>query len=542
VEGLKERRRVVFFLGLFAFLLFFEFPGSYLFEPDEARYAEIPREMLATGQWLVPRLNFVDYFEKPPLTYWANAASIAVLGENPFAARLPNRLAALGSALVLLFGLRRAFGARTARIAALACLSSPLFFGLGRTNLTDNLLTFFLTLAVVAIFRFLEDREADKPARGWAAAAGFACGLAVLTKGLVGIVLPGGALLLWCLLLRRGRRIGEILRSWAPVACVAVAAPYFVAVESAAPGFSKFFWIHEHFQRFATPEASRPGPLYYFAAIFLVGFLPWALFLGGLGSRFRGDSSAAPAWRADLWFALFAGFTLLFFSISRSKLPPYILPAFPAASVLAARILTGDSARVRLPLLAHALFWTVAAPVGIVLSAGEISRYGLMPEAVAAGAALAAFSWAGYRMARRTGAVAISPILTVLTGWAILYAALIFAFPRVATDQSAHALAVAAGNASKNGATVVAYRTYLQGFPWILGRRIPIYGWRGELRFGSERDDPARWFPPRERFLRDWDSGRKMVALLRARDRKDLYGHYAELVARNRKYIVVKNF
>ena len=136
-------------------------PGSWLAEPDEPRYAEIPREMLATHDFVVPRLNGVPYFEKPPLLYWANAASLAVLGETPFAARLPTRLAGLGTALLLLFAVARMWG-RTAGLFAFAFfLMSPLAFTFSRLNLTDGVLTFFFTAT--------SSRASRRCERGWRA-------------------------------------------------------------------------------------------------------------------------------------------------------------------------------------------------------------------------------------------------------------------------------------------------------------------------------------------------------------------------------------
>ncbi|HET7452528.1 MAG TPA: phospholipid carrier-dependent glycosyltransferase [Thermoanaerobaculia bacterium] len=543
---MSDRRIFLLLLAVLTVLLFVEMPGSWLLEPDEARYAEIPREMLATGNWLVPKLNGVDYFEKPPLTYWAGAVSIALLGHDPFAARLPERLAIVGTALLLAGALRKRFGERVAALAALIFLSSPLVFACGRTALTDGVLTFAMTITLLALDRFLVAAEKGEPAGGAAALTGLGCGLALLDKGLIGVVLPGGAFLLWCLLRRTARPIGTILFSWAPVVCIAVAAPYFIAVERAAPGFSKFFWIHEHFARYATAEASRPGPAWYFVVTFLLGMLPWTLFSSRLGRRLWWSRRRATVPDAsDLWYALWFSVILVFFSLSHSKLVPYFLPACPAAAVLFARLIDADlesGARTPArPLAFHALFWTVAAPAAFLLlaSGGDLARYGLTALAAAALAVLVVASWGGAAVAKTRPAAGIS---VAVGGWCIFYAALIAAFPSVTPDQSAHDLATAAGRAAGDSGEVVCYRTYLQGFPWDLERRVRIFGWKGELAFGSARGDQSAWFPPAAAFFPDWDSGRKMVALVRKRDRPDLYGHRAELVAQNRKYIVVKNF
>jgi 4-amino-4-deoxy-L-arabinose transferase-like glycosyltransferase len=541
----RERRLLLIFLAVVTALLFLELPGSWLFEPDEARYAEIPREMLASGNWLVPKLNGVDYFEKPPLTYWANAVSIAAFGRSPFAVRLPERLAILGTALLLLLALRRPFGERVATLAALVFLSSPLVFSLARVALTDGLLTFAMAITLFSLHRFLLAREEGLPGRGAAAAAGVGCGLSLLDKGLVGVVLPGGAFLLWCLIRRRPAYLRDIVFSWTPVVTLAVAAPYFVAVERAAPGFSSFFWVHEHFNRYATPEASRPGPIYYFVLTFFAGMLPWTFFTARLGRRLRSSvSRAAGADASDLWFALWTAVILVFFSLSHSKLLPYFLPACPAAAVLFARLLEADGREGRSlvrPLAVNAAFWTVAAPAGFWLlrASGDLTRYGATAPVAFGLAALVALGWAGVLVAKRQ---ALAGVLAALSGWCVLYAVLIRVLPGVAIDQSSHGLAAAARAAAGNDAEVVCYHAYLQGFPWELERRVRIFGWKGELAFGSSRGGQEAWFPERTAFWKEWDSPRKLVALVRIKDRPDLYGHRAELVAQNRKYFVVKNF
>ena len=542
----SERRLLLAMLAVVALLLFLELPGSWLGEPDEGRYAEIPREMLATGNWMVPKLNGVDYFEKPPLTYWANAASMALLGRNPFAVRLPERLAILGTALLMIGSLRRRFGERVALLSALVFLSAPMVFSLGRLALTDGMLTFTMAITLLALHRFLLEREEGGRGAAAAALAGAGVGLSLLAKGLIGVVLPGGAFLLWCLLRRRPRRIFEIVLSWAPVTALLLAAPYFLAVDRAAPGFSKFFWIHEHFARYATPEASRPGPIYYFAATLLVGMLPWTFFTSRLGRRLwfsrRLAKSPDPS---DLWWAAWVTVILVFFSLSHSKLIPYVLPACPAAAVLFARLIdghvkAGEKSLFR-PLALHALFWTAVGPAALWLLSkqGDLERYGLSAIAAGGVAGLVLSAWIGAAVSKRRP---MAGLAAVVAGWCIFYAAAIVAFPRLAADQSSHDLAVAAKKAAGSDAEVVCYHAYLQGFPWDLERRVRIFGWKGELAFGSARGDQAAWFPAREDFWREWDSPKKMVALLRKKDRPDMYGHRAELVAQNRKYFVVRNF
>ena len=314
LEG-KERLLLVALLALLA-AVWLEPPGSWLAEPDEARYAEIPREMLATGDFVTPRLNGVPYLEKPPLLYWANAASIRLFGETPWAARLPTRLAALGTVLLLVFCLTGARDMTTGLSAGIFYLSSPLGFSLSRVNLTDGPLTFFFAATLLAARATLRRRESAQPTAGLATLTGLSAAGAFLVKGPVGVVLPGGILLVWCLATRRLRLLDSLLLSPAPPVFLLVATPWFFLAERHNPGFLRFFFIHEHFQRFSTPVAHREGPIYYFALIFLGGFLPGLpFFFSGLrGLRARLARTEPDTLFFFLWFSV----VFLFFSISRS--------------------------------------------------------------------------------------------------------------------------------------------------------------------------------------------------------------------------------
>jgi len=300
-------------------LLFAELPGTWLFDQDETRYAEVGREMLASGDWTTPRLNGAHYFEKPPLTYWANAASLGAFGNNPYAARLPARLAALGTALLLL--------AAGGPWAAVLCLASPLAFAVGRLDLTDGLVSFLLTAAFLAQGRFLREAPWTRRSMGWLAVLGLCCGLAVLTKGLIGIVLPGLALLAFAAVTGRWMKVVESLASPAPVICIAVAAPWFVLVERECPGFNDYFWIRNHFDRFVSMEGGRDHGFWFPWVVLAAGFLPW-LFL--LRRPARADPPGLYLW---LWLLV----TPLFFTLSKSTLIPYLLPSIPAGALLAAR-------------------------------------------------------------------------------------------------------------------------------------------------------------------------------------------------------------
>jgi len=537
---MSERRAVIALLLVFVALLFVELPGSWLMEPDEARYAEIPREMLARHDYVTPRLNDAHYFEKPPLLYWANALSMRAFGLDAYAARLPTRLAALGTAAIVAFELETPALPGWGLWAALILLSAPLSFVLGRYNVTDGLLTCAMTGAFFALRRFLAARERGARAPGALAALGACAALAVLTKGLIGIVFPGLVLLIWAGVTGRWRRVAEALWSPAPLVFLVVAVPWFVLVERAAPGFAGIFFVREHFSRFATGEAKRAGPIYYFVAAFIAGFVPWTFVAP------RSVRQIAVSWRAraaahadDLFFAIWFCVILVFFSVSRSKLLPYILPAFPAAAALVARALLTRTESVRRPLIVHAVIVTIVslAGVGYGIASGELRRYDVSWLAALGAGLLVAGAWIGVARARTHGRRALFP---AALGWGGLYLAIILALPHVADDLSAHNLALVA--ARTPDARVVSYRCYPQEFPWVLRHPIVVADYVDEL--GSDGIRPPDHYWSRDEFWKRWNSGEHLVVVVKARARAEFAGSNANgtPLAANRKYVVLANF
>jgi len=537
---MSERRALIALLLVFVALLFAELPGSWLMEPDEARYAEIPREMLATHDYVTPTLNDAHYFEKPPLLYWANALSMRAFGLDAYAARLPTRLAALGTAAIVAFELETPALPGWGLWAALILLSAPLSFVLGRYNVTDGLLTCAMTGAFFALRRFLAARERGARAPRALAALGACAALAVLTKGLIGIVFPGLVLLIWAGVTGRWRRVAEALWSPAPLVFLVVAVPWFVLVERAAPGFAGIFFVREHFSRFATGEAKRAGPIYYFVAAFIAGFVPWTFVAP------RSVRQIAESWRAraaahpdDLFFAIWFCVILVFFSVSRSKLLPYILPAFPAAAALVARALLTRTESVRGPLIVHAVIVTMVALAGLGygIASGELRRYDVSWLAALGGALLVAGAWIGAARSRAHGRRALFP---AALGWGGLYLAIILAMPRVADDLSAHNLALVA--ARTPDAQVVSYRCYPQAFPWVLRHPIVVADYVDEL--GSDGIRPPDRYWSRDEFWKRWNSGEHLVVVVKARTRAEFAGSNANgtPLAANRKYVVLANF
>jgi 4-amino-4-deoxy-L-arabinose transferase-like glycosyltransferase len=308
-----------------------------LTEPDEGRNAEVAREMLEFRDWITPRYDTLTYLDKPVVLFWLVAASFRTFGVSEWAARFPSALMALATSLLVWFLAGRMFGARTALRAGLIWVTSPLATVFARSVIFDMPLVFFVTLAMVSYWL----SEADGFPHAWRETIFFAAmGLAAITKGPVGFLLP--LLSISAFLALRGRLRGLRKLSWGlgiPV-FLAAALPWFVAVSVRNPDFPKYALWQESVLRFATGRAHRPGGPFYYLPVFLAGFLPWSFFLLFAGwNRIKG-------WRGlrqedhkpHLFLLAWAAVVFVFFSMSRSKLPGYFLPATVPLSILMAKV------------------------------------------------------------------------------------------------------------------------------------------------------------------------------------------------------------
>ncbi len=329
-----------------------------LMGPDEPRYAWIARDMAETGDWITPRLYGSPWFEKPPLYYWGAALSFKLFGVSETTARLPSAIAALLATLALAWLAWRVYGSAAARWLLLLLPSTAGMIGFSHAAATDMPFSAMLTCAMVPAAVLLglvplakgsdesndQDFGADlsKTAKLVAAALfGLFLGYAMLAKGPAAIVLSGGAVVCWAACTKRWKDTLRLLHPVAIAVFCVVALPWYVLCAIRNPDFLRVFIIEHNFKRFLTPEFQHIQPFWYYAGIVLIALLPWtpALLWGmvtGIRSLVRGQRLGAMSCFLLSW----AGFCLVFFTISRSKLPGYILPAIPAIGLLLARTIT----------------------------------------------------------------------------------------------------------------------------------------------------------------------------------------------------------
>jgi len=485
-----------------------------LLKPDEGRYAEIPREMVATGDWLTPRLNGIKYFEKPALQYWATAASFTLLGQSEATARLWPGLTGFLGILLAWFAGRRLFGPTAGLLAAATLASSLLYLMISHINTLDMGLSFFLEAAVFGFL--LAQREAAAAPR-WMLVAWAALAFAVLSKGIVALVLTGATLVLYSLVFRDWSpwRRFEVLRGL-PL-FLAIAAPWFIAVSIANPEFARFFFIHEHFERFLTKVHGRYQPPWYFVPILLMGLLPWtSLALQAVGSGWRryADAVFQPRRFLLLWCIVVFGF----FSVSDSKLPSYILPLFPAAALLLGDALPRMSRRA---LLGHLGLVAVVALAALLLSpravafASEATPVAMMAAyghwLTAAAALWLAGTLAAIFLVWRTQTVAALLVLAA-AGFGAGMTTLL-GIEALAPANSAKQIAGVVRPLLSPGVPFYSVGMYEQTLPYYLDRTVTLVDYRDELDFGLTQE-PQKWVPSLDEFKRRWLADRDAFAIM----------------------------
>jgi 4-amino-4-deoxy-L-arabinose transferase-like glycosyltransferase len=497
---------------------FFQFLGKFpLMEPDEGRYSEIPREMLERGDFVTPMLNYVKYFEKPPLHYWLNALSMKIFGENEFATRFPGALCGLLTVLFTYYAARKLFGRREGVMAALILGSATGFLVQGRINLTDMTLTFCMTATIGC---FLLATRPEEPCKGrFYYLFYFFSALAFLAKGLIGFVLPGGIIFLYLLFSKRWSLLKEMRLFTGMILLLLVAVPWPLLASLRNPEFFNFFFIHEHFTRFLTKVHGRYQPLWFFVPILLLTMLPWSFFV---------PHALVRTWRERknqggdqvLYIIIWALFIFLFFSKSNSKLIPYILPVFPPLAMLVGLLFSKVFDGEALPRKTGILLAAVLCIVGcgaIAYPFVDARPYASVAGGAALGIAFIGEGLLAFVFARRGDSQRF--FITLTAGGLLLSLVAPHAvFPAMSLKKASSRELCRMVRTVAGPDTAVVSVGYEQGFPFYAGRRVIIAGGLGELEFGAKIGDQSAWFMEQEKLPEFWDAGRHIVALIKPND------------------------
>ena len=486
-QGSYRRDALLLFIAIGIFFCIGLGVRPYL-TPSEARYIELPRQMLATHDWLTPRINGVPYFEKPPLFYWMQAVVLQSFGMEEFAGRFATALLSTLTCLVTYATGRMLYGRPSGLLAAAVLATSLMGYGLSRVATLDVPVSFFITVCL-SCFMAAQQTENAKHKRSLYLLMYAASALAVMTKGLIGIVIPGLVIGVWIAMQGRWRLLKEVHLLKGLLLFLLITAPWHVLMARAHPDFLNFYFIHEHFTRYLTDEHKRTAPWWFFIAVTCVGLLPWLGLLPGALRRLN--------WKKPehLFLLLWIVLPLLFFSTSHSKLIPYIFPIFPPLCIIIGeklaqlwgKLLPSKSLRVDIALVIFIF--------GATLLTIQISPLlpGKLGDKITAVTSIVPFDslapvmigllWLGFHILRPCPAWQLILSLMgfgMVSGFTANYLA-------VSLDKATvKPLAIPLAERLKPGDMVVSYGSYWQDLPVYLQQNITVAGWTGELSFGVE--------------------------------------------------------
>lgn len=483
--------------------------------PSESRYIEIGREMAESGDFITPRLNYVKYFEKPALFYWVQAEMTKYFGLDPFVVRVPTMLFVVALCM-LTWGLGELlYGRLTAWLASLTLATSLYVFALSRIVLVDAPVSVFIVAALYAFFYAVRKPEGcSRTVALYAMYAAAAC--AVLCKGLIGAVLPGAVVFIWLACTKQWKILSSIRLVSGTALFLLIAVPWHVLVSLRNPEFLHFYFIHEHVERYLTTVHGRYQPDWFFIVVLVAGFFPWTVFLAqSLYSGFKGFWNSRFEEGSRLFLFIWVMFIFVFFSLSDSKLIPYILPIFPPLAVFLGHYFADVWQEKPVAFFKTGLFFIIilllamaVAPIAMphmfdedskVMEAvnqakGEIQVLSVV-SIIAAGILLVTFIQGHRRHLIMVMIVVAAAVIQVGDMVAVHY-----------NKDSMAEIAKTIQVLDKPGDEVISFEEYFQDLPIYLKRKITVVNWTGtELSFGAEHENTLAWMIDDKEFWRRWN-------------------------------------
>ena len=497
--------------------------GRYpLAAPDGARYAEIPREMVATGDYLTPHLNYVKYFEKPPLFYWLQAASIKAFGATDLAVSIVNALMALGCCLLLYFTARKLGQRLHGIIASLILATTSLVFALTRTITLDMTFTFFCTGGLC--FFLIASQLPLGIKRSWYLWTMYIfIALAVMTKGLIGIVIPGIIILSYTAVLREWHKLKTYhYISGFFIFCL-ITLPWHILVHLKNPEFSYFYFIEQHFLRYFTNYAGRSQQWWFLPVMLLGGLYPWTVFLP---QAIRHNMQKN--WRhhkPTIFLLLWPLVIYIFYTFSNSKLIPYILPMFPPLALLLSNYFAAFwyNKSTRLSGFNAFFICNLGLSIGAIkaifilnFNNETITKQNLYIVAIwlFISAIMVIISY------RRRGLPLGFTVLIITTSALWLYLSPIIT---IINKHSIKPLITTLQKTLTPTDEVICYGAYYQDLPFYLQRRITVANYAGELTFGMEHQNTKAWMIDSKTLQQRWQSKKRVYLITRINE----YHHLA---------------
>lgn len=513
--GDSSWRRDVFFLTIIFAVLFFTLLGVRpLFVPDEGRYAEIAREMVSLNDYITPHLNHIKYFEKPALFYWLGAIAIKLGGTHLAAIRSVNALLALFGCLITYFTTRRLYDRETGFLAALVLGTSTLYFVMTHMVSLDLPVTVFL---MGTLYAFLLATENSTKSRLWMWTAAASAALAVLTKGLIGIVFPCLIVASWLTLTGKWRLIKTLSIPSSIILFLLIAAPWHILVGLRNPEFFSFYFIEQHILRYTNMEVGHYQPVWFFIPTLIIGFMPWIVFLPQSIKQVLTTPKQNRQSSANLFFLLWSIIVFAFFSFSKSKLIPYILPVIPPLAILTAHYLVTTCRKqhylgIQIGCALLAVIGVAATCVFYAFTANAelpdptFARvYLLLAGTVLALGALISL----YYAVKREATVLKSLVLTA----SFFLLAILVSMPSI-DARTIKPLAAIIQTMVQPDDEIVAFHQYYQDLPFYLQKRVTIISWQNELTYGLEHQDAHEWMINDQTFWKRWHSQHRLFVIM----------------------------
>jgi len=546
-------------------MVFQNLGAAHLFEPDEGRNAERARELLLLNNWAIPHENFLPALDKTIFLYWLIAIAYKLFGVSEWSARLPSALAALGCLLLVYRFAHDRWGNWVALWSTLILLTNIQFFFYSRLVIFDMTLALFTTLALIEYHQALETGDPHARPRHIALMSA-AMGLATLAKGPIGALLPAMVIFFHLLLLRRWSFLAWRNLLLGGIVFSAIVAPWAGWTETRYPGYLRYFFWEENILRFLTPHFQRGEPWYYFFIVLACGFFPWSLLLP---STVKNTWNKSPA-KDNLFLILWIVVPFLFFSASNSKLPHYILPIFPALSILTGRYINAiseDPGTTRrwvlslpwLALLCMATYLIIGAyqPALLHREIRETVTQMSVFQQTTSIALIFVAAWFAFSGLKGRWQEQRSVYLWHCLGMALLFLFVAQTFAAASQTRSAKTLAERASAFIRPQDQLVFYDVYLNGLPFYLRVERPIWViWSGQSKIimqniyvAQKQPAPAPGYGPVlftfEEFAKEWKDGKQaLLVFLKQRQISRLSRQGGELLkelTRAGEFVVVSN-
>ncbi len=523
----RQIKQIMALLILSYAVLFYGIGDYSLKEPDEGRYAEIPREMNELHDYTVPHLDYVRYLEKPPLLYWVDALSFKLLGANEWAFRFPNALCAFLCVLFLYIFVRRWFSEKLAFLSSVTLITSFGFFAMARIVTTDMLFTLWLFLSLLFFYGFYKEKKPFFIYLFYVT-----IGAATLAKGPAALILLGGTILIFLLTEHNFYFITEMKLIRGLVIYFIITLPWIIAISLREKEFLYFFFVDQHVLRFLTSKHNRTGPIYYFFPVLFGGMFPWSIFI---------PRAIVHIWKnKDLRLMLIWVFVVFaFFSISGSKLPPYILPLFPPLAIILTHFFYNkweSYANRKAEGLVYIIIFLISALAALLAQVPPLNAYilNMSGDAPAIMKDLRLFSlWISLSSVimvfmiffKRFARYSWTFILLSSFSLAIMLG-ILFNLNVVDRLNTAKDLALMINQEKTQADYIINYSSYDQTLPFYMKRSITVVSYTGELELGARYPDAKNIFMSDEDFSKLISSEKKVLLVTKQTRIKNLQGRF----------------